>query len=78
MGFVALHFFFLDELFSLDDFESPDLALLDFASPVFASLDFESCDFASEDLESDDESSDFPAAPSPEPSTDVAPEFLPL
>jgi hypothetical protein len=63
-----LHFFFFAVPFSLEDF----------ASLVFDSVDFESLPCDSAGLESEDLSGDFAELPSPEPSTDVAPEFLPL
>jgi hypothetical protein len=65
----ALYFFFFAVPFSLEDFASPD----DFDSFAFESAVFDSAGFESEDW-----SGDFAALPSPEPSTDVAPEFLPL
>jgi hypothetical protein len=63
------HFFFFAVPFSLEDFASPD---------DFDSLDFESAAFDSAGFESEDLSGDFAELPSPEPSGDVVPEFLPL
>jgi hypothetical protein len=68
-GCSELHFFFFAVPFSLEDFASLD---------DFDSLDFESAAFDSAGFESEDLSSDFAELPSPEPSTGVAPEFLPL
>lgn len=64
----TLYFFFFAVPFSLEDF----------ASLVFDSVDFESPAFDSAGFESEDLSGDFAELPSPEPSTEVAPEFLPL
>ncbi len=64
----ALHFFFFAVAFSLEDFASLD----------FDSLDLESLTLDSAGFESEDLSADFAESPSPEPSADVAPEFLPL
>jgi hypothetical protein len=64
----VLHFFFFAVPFSLEDFASLD----------FDSLDFESAAFDSVGFESEDLSADFAELPSPEPSAELAPEFLPL